>query len=133
MTIREVNPETVYDAAPFGISQAVVDERGGYVFVSGQVAWDRSGKVQGETYGEQTAAALVNLAAVLEAAGSSVYEIVSVRVYVRGELADHIGECLPALGAFFGAKRPALTGIGVASLATRDTLVEIECTARIGA
>ena len=33
---------------------------------------------------------------------------------------------MPALASYFGPARPALTGIGVASLATRDTLVEID-------
>lgn len=41
-----------------------------------------------------------------------------------------IAECVPNLAAFFGATRPVLTGIGVASLATKDTLVEIEVVAR---
>jgi enamine deaminase RidA (YjgF/YER057c/UK114 family) len=131
MTIREINPSSVYDGSPYGISQAVVDERSGHVFVSGQVAWDVQGHVIGRTYGEQTGVALQNLAAVLSAAGSSVSDVLSVRVYLRGEVAEHIRECLPVLAAFFGPKRPALTGVGVASLATPDTLVEIEAVARV--
>jgi len=130
MTIREINPGEVYDGAAYGISQAVVDERSGHVFVSGQVAWDVHGRVSGGSYAEQTTLALQNLRAVLQAAGSEVSEVLSLRVYMRGELADHIAECIPVLAAFFGGKRPALTGIGVASLATPDTLVEIEAVAR---
>ena len=130
MTIREINPSEVYDGAPYGISQAVVDERSGHVFVSGQVAWDVHGHVSGGSYGEQTTLALQNLRTVLRAAGSDVSEVLSLRVYIRGELAEHIEECLPAFAALFGPKRPALTGIGVASLATPDTLVEIEAVAR---
>ncbi len=131
MSIREVNPNDVYDGAAFGISQAVVDERSGQVFVSGQVAWDTSGRVVGDTYGEQTRVALQNLSAVLSAAGSSVADLLAVRVYVRGELSEHMAECLPVLAAYFGAKRPALSGLGVASLATPATLVEIEAVARV--
>jgi 2-iminobutanoate/2-iminopropanoate deaminase len=130
MTIREINPADVYDGAAFGISQATVDERSGHVFISGQVAWDVNGNVKGHTYGEQTTFALQNLRAVLSAAGCAVSDVLSVRVYMRGEMSEHIQECLPALASFFGSKRPALTGIGVASLATPDTLVEIEATAR---
>jgi enamine deaminase RidA (YjgF/YER057c/UK114 family) len=130
MSIRRLNPPDVYDGATYGISQAVVDERSGHVFVSGQVAWDVQGRVMGQTYAEQTALALRNLGAVLAAAGCGVADVLSVRVYMRGEIADHIQECLPALGAFFGESRPALTGLGVASLATPDTLVEIEAVAR---
>lgn len=130
MTIRELNPSGVYDGSAYGISQAVVDERNGHVFISGQVAWDVNGRVQGRTYGEQTQLALENLGLVLASAGCIAADVLSVRVYMRGEMADHISECLPALAAFFGGKRPALTGIGVASLATKDTLIEIEAVAR---
>jgi 2-iminobutanoate/2-iminopropanoate deaminase len=133
MTIRQLNPHEVYDGAAYGISQGIVDERSGHVFVSGQVAWDVNGRVVGQTYGEQTTLALKNLGSVLAAAGCGAADVLSVRVYMRGEIADHIQECLPALGAFFGTTRPALTGIGVASLATPDTLVEIEAVARVPA
>ena len=131
MTIRQLNPREVYDGTPYGISQGIVDERSGHVFVSGQVAWDVNGKVSGKSHGEQTSLALKNLAAVLASAGCKTADVLSVRVYIRGEIADHIEECLPALSAFFGTTRPALTAIGVASLATRDTLVEIEAVARV--
>ncbi|MBN9162327.1 MAG: hypothetical protein BGO98_17455 [Myxococcales bacterium 68-20] len=133
MTIRQLNPRDVYDGAAYGISQGVVDERSGHVFVSGQVAWDVNGRVSGQTYGEQTTLALKNLSAVLASAGCGAADVLSVRVYMRGEMADHIQECLPALASFFGPTRPALTGIGVASLATPDTLVEIEAVARVAA
>ena len=131
MMIRQLNPRDLYDPAAFGMSQATVDERSGFVFVSGQVAWDVDGRVAGQGYAEQTARALQNLSTVLEAAGCRVTDVVSVRVYLRGEVAEHLPECGPILAEFFGPARPALTGIGVASLATRDTLVEIEAIARM--
>jgi enamine deaminase RidA (YjgF/YER057c/UK114 family) len=52
-------------------------------------------------------------------------------VYVRGELADAMAQVAPALARHFGAVRPALTGIGVASLASRDTLIEVEALAKL--
>jgi 2-iminobutanoate/2-iminopropanoate deaminase len=131
MSIRQLNPQAVYDPSAYGMSQGVVDERGGYVFVSGQVAWDVNGKVSGAGVAEQTSRALDNLSAVLAEAGCTPADVVSVRAYVRGELADHLPACGPALAAYFGATRPALTGIGVASLATPDTLIEIEAIARV--
>lgn len=133
MTIRQLNPSELYDPAAFGMSQGVVDQRSGFVFISGQVAWDVTGRVTGQGVGEQTTLALGNLSVVLAAAGCTVADVLSVRVYVRGELADHLPACVPALAAFFGATRPALTGIGVASLATPDTLIEIEAVARVPA
>jgi len=50
---------------------------------------------------------------------------------VRGELADGMSQLVPVLARHFGATRPALTGIGVASLASRDTLIEIEALAKL--
>lgn len=133
MTTRLLNPPEVYDPAAFGMSQGVLDQRSGFVFISGQVAWDVSGRVIGQGIAEQTTRAIENLSAVLASSGCTVADVLSVRVYVRGELADHLPACVPALASFFGATRPALTGIGVASLATPDTLIEIEAVARIPA
>ena len=113
------------------MSQAVVDLGSDLVFVSGQVAWDVDAKVVGKTYAEQTKKALENLSVVLASAGASAAEVLSLRIYMRGEIADHLEACVPQLASYFGAARPALTGIGVASLATPDTLVEIEVVARV--
>jgi enamine deaminase RidA (YjgF/YER057c/UK114 family) len=115
------------------MSQGVVDARSGLVFVSGQVAWDVGGRVRGHSVAEQTARALDNLSAVLAAAGCTTADVLAVRVYVRGELAEHMPACVPLLASYFGATRPALTGLGVASLATPDTLIEIEAVARVPA
>lgn len=131
MAIRQLNPSELYDGAAYGMSQGVVEQPSGLVFVSGQVAWDVQGRVHGQGYAEQTTIALENLALVLASAGCSVADVLSVRVYLRGEVEEHLHECGPALATFFGSSRPALTGIGVASLASRDTLVEVEAIARI--
>lgn len=131
MPVQLLNPPQLFDPVVFGASQGVVDPVSGFVFISGQVAWDAQGRVRGQGYGEQTAVALENLAVVLAAAGCTAADVLMVRVYVRGEVAEHLPACGPALGAFFGATRPALTGIGVASLATPDTLIEIEAVARV--
>lgn len=128
--IRQLNPRELYDASANGMSQGVVDSHSGLVFISGQVAWDVNGRVVGDNVADQTTLALGNLSVVLAAAGCTAADVLSVRVYVRGEVADHLAACVPALAAFFGAARPALTGIGVASLATPDTLIEIEVVAR---
>lgn len=130
MAIIQLNPRDVYDASAFGMSQGALDLPSGLVFLSGQVAWDVERRVQGQTHGEQTVAALANVERVLAEAGCTAADVISVRVYLRGEVAEHLAECVPPLAAFFGATRPALTGIGVASLATPDTLVEIEVLAR---
>jgi 2-iminobutanoate/2-iminopropanoate deaminase len=133
MDIRRINPATLYDGAPFGLSQATVDPLSGLVFVSGQVDWDHRLQVGHASCAAQAESAVKNLLTALEAAGSSSAQVLQLRVYVRGELADHIAELAPILVRHFGAARPALTGIGVASLASPETLVEIEAVARLAA
>jgi 2-iminobutanoate/2-iminopropanoate deaminase len=131
--IRRINPATLYDGASVGLSQAVVDPRSGLVFVSGQVDWDHGLQVRHADVAAQAESAVQNLLSALAAAGSSADQVLQLRVYVRGEVADHIGALAPVLVRHFGAVRPALTGIGVASLASPQTLVEIEAVARVAA
>lgn len=133
MSMKLLNPPEVYDAAPFGMSQGVIDLPSGLVLLSGQVAWDLESQVRGRTVAEQTKHALENLTAVLASAGCTAANVLHVRVYLRGEVSDHLEACVPLLAAYFGPTRPALTGIGVASLASKDTLIEIEVVARVPA
>lgn len=131
MHIQRINPPELYDGAPHGLSHASVDPVSGLVFVSGQVDWDHNYQVRHATLAEQTEGAARNLALVLQAAGSSIEHILQLRVYVRGEIGEHLETVAPILVRHFGAQRPALSGIGVASLASPDTLVEIEAVARL--
>ncbi|NHZ79812.1 RidA family protein [Massilia sp. CCM 8695] len=133
MHINHINPAALYDGAPFGMSQATVDPASGLVFVSGQVDWDSNYQVKHGDIEAQADSAVQNLLTVLEAANSSVDQLLQLRVYVRGELGEHMDKLVPVMARYFGAARPALTGIGVASLASPETLVEIEAVARVGA
>lgn len=130
MSIERINPPALYDGAPHGLSHATVDTDTNLVYVSGQVDWDRDYRVRHTTLAEQTEGAARNLVAVLAAAGSSVEQILQLRVYVRGEIGEHLDIVAPILVEHLGHPRPALTGIGVASLASPDTLIEIEAVAK---
>ena len=131
MSTQRVNPAHLYDGAPIGMSQATVDLASGFVFVSGQVDWDGDSRVRHATLEGQAEGAIQHLATVLNEAGASLEDVLQLRVYVRGELADSMAQVVPALARHFGSVRPALTGIGVASLASRDTLIEIEALAKL--
>jgi 2-iminobutanoate/2-iminopropanoate deaminase len=131
MSIQIINPATLYDGAPSGMSQATVDTETGLVFISGQVDWDADYQVRQTTMEGQAERAAKNLITVLEAANSSVHHLLQLRVYVRGELSEHMATVVPILVHYFGAARPALTGIGVASLASPDMLIEIEAIAKV--
>lgn len=131
MAKKLVNPEQLYNGAPFGMSQAVLDTESSLVFVSGQVDWDHEYQVSHNSVSDQFKAALENLRTVLAAAGSSVENLLHVRIYIRGELEEHMESLAPILAGFLGNSRPAVTGIGVASLASKATLVEVEAVARV--
>lgn len=126
-----INPAGLYDGAPIGMSQARVDPVSRLVFVSGQVDWDAGSRVRHDTLAAQAEGAIEHLATVLHEAGSSLAQVLRLRVYVRGELADCMAPLVPVFARHFGASRPALTGVGVASLASRDTLIEIEAVASL--
>ena len=64
-------------------SQAV--KAGGLVFVSGTGPYDLHGAVIGATIQEQCRQCLTNIAAILEAAGSSLAKVVSATVILREE------------------------------------------------
>lgn len=131
MNTQLVNPAGLYDGAAVGMSQATVDLGTGFVFVSGQIDWDTASRVRHGTLEGQAEGAIEHLLAVLDEAGASVADILQLRIYVRGELADGMPHIVPVFARHFGATRPALTGVGVASLASRDTLIEIEALARL--
>ncbi|MEO0943085.1 MAG: RidA family protein [Cyanobacteria bacterium J06642_12] len=128
--IQRINPPSLYDGSSFGMSQGSVDPSG-LVFLSGQVAWDENAQVVGSSYAEQARKVFDNLDIALQAAGTDMNHVLHVRLYVRGEIAEHLEELAPILAERLGVTRPALTGIGVASLATPDTLLEIEVVARV--
>jgi 2-iminobutanoate/2-iminopropanoate deaminase len=126
-----INPPQLYDARSFGMSQAVIDTASGIVYVSGQVDWDVNHQVSSHTVEGQLSNVLTNLSVVLAASGSSVENLLNLRIYIRGELGDFIETIAPILAQFLAESRPAVTGIGVTSLASKETLVEIEATAAL--
>ena len=124
-----INPPQLHDGRPFGMSQAVIATTSATVYISGQVDWDVNHQVSCHTVEGQLSNVLTNLTVVLEASGTSVENLLSLRIYIRGELGDFIGNIAPIMAQFLAESRPAVTGIGVSSLASPETLVEIEATA----
>lgn len=131
MSKKQINPEELYDGAAFGMSQATVETDLGLVFVSGQVDWNHQYETTESSVEGQMRKALDNLKIALTAAGSSVEQLLQVRVYIRGELGEHMEAVAPILSSFLGESRPSVTGIGVASLASPSTLVEVEAVASV--
>jgi 2-iminobutanoate/2-iminopropanoate deaminase len=111
------------DRAPRGTgaySQAI--RAGDFVFVSGQGPLDpQTLEVRGETVGDQTELTLRNLAAIAEAAGGTLADVVKVSAFLSS--IDLFAEFNAAYERMFAEPRPARTTTGAE---LRDILVEID-------
>ena len=128
VTRTTINPDGVFDSVQYGFSQAVVVTGGTTVHVSGQVAWDPDSGAAGITLAEQVPGAFDNLARVLDAAGGSLQDVVSLRIYIVEGAAGDLTPVGDALRARFSTP-PASTWIVVSRLADPTMLVEIEAVA----
>jgi 2-iminobutanoate/2-iminopropanoate deaminase len=117
-------------AAPEAIgpySQAMVS--GDLVYASGQIALDpATGEFLGGPVEAQTERVLANLAAVLEAAGSSLGAVVRTTVYLC-DMSD-FAEMNAVYARAFGDHRPARATVAVAGL-PKGARVEIDAVARL--
>lgn len=109
--VRTENAPAPFQGAPY--SQAVTF--GELVFVAGQVAL-RSGHdaIVGDTIEEQTEQVCNNLAAILEAAGSSFDRVLQTTIYLT-DFADFPG-LNEVYGRYVGDKPPARATVQIAGL-----------------
>jgi len=101
------------------------------VYVSGQVGWNAAQQIiDSADLGVQTRQALGNVETVVAAAGGSRSDIVSLRLYIVGEHIHKAQSVREILLDFFPAENlPTSSWIGVAALANKDFLIEIEAVA----
>ena len=119
------------DGAPKAIGPYVQAVRAnGLLFLSGQIALDPvTGVLVGTTVAEQTRRTLQNIAAVLEAGGSSLVRVLRTTVYLT-DMA-HFPEMNEVYGTFFGEDPPARATAAVSAL-PKGALVEIDAIAEAG-
>lgn len=119
------------DNAPGAIgpySQAVAVD--GWVYCSGQIPLDPStGELVEGDIAAQTDLVLKNLAAVLEAAGGSLSDIVKTTVFLS-DMGNFVG-MNEVYARHFGDHRPARAAVAVRTL-PKNVDVEIDAVARIG-
>jgi 2-iminobutanoate/2-iminopropanoate deaminase len=109
-------------------SQAI--RSGNLIFVSGQIPLDPStGQLVEGDAAVQTERVLRNLAAILDAAGASLAQVLKTTVYLK-DLGD-FGKMNEVYARFFGDRPPARATVEVARL-PRDVSVEIELVAEVG-
>jgi 2-iminobutanoate/2-iminopropanoate deaminase len=103
---------------------------GNLLFCSGQVGLDpKTGELAGVTAGEQAGRCLENLAAVCDAAGTSLGNAVRLTVYLTDIGA--FAEVNDVYGSFFESSPPARVAIGVAALPL-GAKVEIDAVIALG-
>lgn len=119
------------DKAPKAIgpySQAI--KAAGFIFVSGQIPIDsESGEVVAGDIDVQTDRVLKNIAAVLEAAGSSLGNVVKTTVYLK-DLTDFT-KFNERYASFFSVNPPARATVEVNRL-PKDVRIEIDAIAAVG-
>jgi len=108
-------------------SQAVVVD--GWIFASGQICIDpATGHLAGGDVANQTRQVLVNLAAVLEAAGGGLETVVKTTVFLVN--LEDFAAMNAVYAEAFGENLPARSTVEVSRL-PRDVTVEIEAVARV--
>jgi 2-iminobutanoate/2-iminopropanoate deaminase len=123
--IRTDKAPAPFQGAPY--SQAIA--HGGLVFVSGQVGVDPDGNMVEGGIAEQTEQVMKNLSAILEAAGTSLQNVVKATIF----LAD-LGDFQPMNEVYarhMGDEPPARATFQVAALPA-GAVVEIEMIAAAG-
>jgi enamine deaminase RidA (YjgF/YER057c/UK114 family) len=134
MTKQHLNPPELFNSRQYGFSQVVSAQGGKTIYLSGQVGWDARQQMTGlGDLAAQTRQALRNIVIGLRAAGASLEDIVSMRIYILTSELVNSAAISAALLEFFPENPPATTWIGVQALANPDFLVEIEPVAVIEA
>jgi enamine deaminase RidA (YjgF/YER057c/UK114 family) len=131
MPKEHINPDTLFPSVPHGFSQVIATHGGKTIYISGQTAWDAEKRlVGGNSLEAQAKQALQNVRHAVEAAGGSLADVVTLRLYVvnyRPADANSLGGVLREF--FPGLHPPTSTWIGVSSPAVADFLIEIEAVA----
>ena len=110
-------------------SQGIV-AGGTFVFTAGQLPMDpETGEIIGQNIAEQTQQAIKNLQAVLEAAGSSLSQVVKTTVFLQNM--DDFAEMNEVYAQYFGDSPPVRSAVEVARV-PKGALLEIEAVALVG-
>lgn len=101
-------------------------EAGHLIFISGQLAFDSTGKISQSAVTEQTTQALQNIEAILVKVGLTIKAVVKTTVWLRRE--TDFADFNRSYAAYLGDHRPARSTV-ISGLALPEALVEIEAVA----
>ena len=128
--LRPINPDSL--AKPRGYSHGMKGE-GEWLFVAGQIGWNREGRMVSADFAEQFAQALDNVLDVVWAGGGKPQSVARMTIYVTDKReyrarAKAVGE---AWRRRLGKHFPAMALVEVKSLLEDEAKVEIEALALI--
>ena len=129
MPRQSLNPDNLFDSIPFGFSQITIGQGSKIVALSGQVAWDENQNIIGDDLPKQMLASLENVKKAMIAAGGSLDDILSLRIYIKETELDDTSGVRDGLLKYFPESPPTSTWLGVPALARPEFLVEIEAMA----
>jgi len=124
-----INPDGLYDPAPYGYSHAVVTQgRPRVAYIAGQGGEDATGTLTAEFAG-QVKQAYANLGTVLAAVGAQPNQVTKITTYVVNYDQSMLGILTQNVKDMFGDALPAQTLVPVSRLALDDMLFEIDAIA----
>jgi enamine deaminase RidA (YjgF/YER057c/UK114 family) len=125
-----INPDSL--ATPRGYSHGVRGH-GDFVFVAGQIGWNREGRMVSADFVAQFAQALENVLEVVWAAGGSPESVARMVVYVtdKQEYLQRVKQVGEAWRKHMGRHYPAMALVEVKGLVEDDARIEIEAVALV--
>jgi len=131
MTVTKIQPELLFQRALEGrvlYTHVVVAETQSLIFISGQLARDKSGSIVGpRNMRMQIRQVGENLRAALEAAGAGLSDLVKTTTFVTD--IDEFFRHVDVRHDYLGVALPASTTVEVRRLSHPDLMVEIEAIA----
>ena len=125
--MQPVNPPTL--AKPAGFSHGFEVQGGKTLYIAGQVAVDKEGRVVGKgDLVAQFRQVCENLKAVVLARAGQMNDIAKLTIYVlsKGEYQSRARDIGAVYREYFGRHYPAITLVEVKGLYTDDCLIEVE-------
>jgi reactive intermediate/imine deaminase len=128
--IKRTNPASL--STPTGYTHVVeVNGPAKTVYISGQIAFDRDGKVVGNDMKTQAEQVFKNLEAALASAGAKFGDVVKMNTYTTDM--SQVQAIRDVRSKYFGNVVPASTLVQVVHLARPELLLEIEVVAVVAA
>ena len=115
---------------PRGYSNGMT-ARGLQIFIAGQIGWDADCKFPSHRLADQVRQALLNIVAILAAAGASPAHVVRLTWYVtsRDEYYEQLADIGAAYRSAMGAHYPPMSVVQVVALMQKEARDENEATA----